>query len=321
MKKKTVAWLMIATFLVLAGCILFGGMMMALNWDFAKLSTVKYETNIYELTDTVTSIQIQTTTANTVFLPADDGVCKVVCYEAENEYHRVYVEDGSLTVRLVNEKKWYDYIGLHFGAPKVTVYLPSGLYETLSIDIRTGYVDIPKDFQFGTMDISGGTGDVTVRASTSQRMEIEVSTGNITLSDITTGSMDLKTSTGRITVSNVACEGDVMAQVSTGKITLSDVSCKNLTTKGNTGNLMLNNLIASEKITVHRTTGDVKLEACDAGEIYIETDTGNVTGTLLSDKIFLYKTSTGKVDLPQTTNGGRCEIHTSTGDICLKIIH
>ena len=51
----------------------------------------------------------------------------------------------------------------------------------------------------------------------------------------------------------------------------------------------------------------------------IVTDTGDVTGTFLSDKVFIYKTDTGDVDLPRTQSGGRCDITTDTGDIRISI--
>ena len=52
---------------------------------------------------------------------------------------------------------------------------------------------------------------------------------------------------------------------------------------------------------------------------YIKTSTGDVEGTLLSEKIFSIHTSTGKVKVPNTNNGGTCEIKTSTGDIEIQI--
>ena len=317
---KKVAWLITAASLVLAGCILFGGMMMALGWDFTKFSTVKYETNTHEITEQVSRIQIETKTANTVFLPADEDVCKVVCCEAENKQHSVYVEDGCLKVQYVNEKKWYEYIGLHFETSKITVYLPREVYESLCIDIDTGHVNIPSDFQFGTVDISGHTGDISVGASASERMCITTSTGDITVSDTTAGSMELKVSTGKIVISNVACLGDVKLQVSTGKSVVTDLTCRNFSTSGNTGDLSLDQVVAAEKITIQRTTGDIQFTACDAANFFVKTDTGDVSGTLLSDKVFVYETSTGRVDLPKTVTGGKFEVITSTGDIRLKIV-
>jgi cytoskeletal protein RodZ len=68
-----------------------------------------------------------------------------------------------------------------------------------------------------------------------------------------------------------------------------------------------------------RDTGDVTFEGSDAASIKVETSSGDVTGTLLSDKIFRYKANTGRVELPQTTTGGVCDITTDTGDIIIRI--
>ena len=51
MGKSVKIWLIIAASLVLIGCIAFGGVMAMLKWDFAKLSTAKYETNDYEINE------------------------------------------------------------------------------------------------------------------------------------------------------------------------------------------------------------------------------------------------------------------------------
>ena len=51
----------------------------------------------------------------------------------------------------------------------------------------------------------------------------------------------------------------------------------------------------------------------------MKTDTGDVTGSLLSDKIFLAESDVGSVDVPKTTTGGVCEIRTDTGKIAITI--
>ena len=68
-----------------------------------------------------------------------------------------------------------------------------------------------------------------------------------------------------------------------------------------------------------RDTGDIDLEDCDADEIFIVTDTGDVKGTLLSEKVFITKTDTGDVNVPNSISGGRCEITTDTGDINISL--
>ena len=63
----------------------------------------------------------------------------------------------------------------------------------------------------------------------------------------------------------------------------------------------------------------MNFEASDAASIFVETDTGDVKGSLLSEKIFIINTDTGKKEVPESTTGGRCKITTDTGDIKITI--
>ena len=254
-------WLIIATALVVIGSIMFVIVMTINKWDFSKLSTVKYVTNTYEVTEEFNSIFIDTSTADIYFVPSDEGSCKVVCHEDEKLKHSVTVIDGTLTIKETNTKKWYEYIGITMESTKTTVYLPEGEYEKLVIDTSTSDIEMSGDYYFDSIDIS----------------------------------------------------------VSTGSVDLTDVNCKTLATKGSTGDICLKNVIADESITIKRNTGDVEFVKCDANEITVKVSTSDVKGSLLSDKVFSAKTSTGKVKVPDSTSGGVCEITTSTGDINIEI--
>ncbi len=319
MRTRTKIWLIIAASLVLIGGIIFAGVMSMLKWDFAKLSTVKYETNTYEISDTFNDISMRTDTADVIFAFSDDGKCRVVCHEDEKAKHSVTVEEDTLVISIIEEKSWYDYIGINFASPKITVYLPKTEYISLLIDESTGDVEIPKDFSFNNAEISLSTGDVKLFASASEDIKIKTSTGDIQVKNISAGTLDLSVSTGKVTVSDVICEGDIKINVSTGKTDLCDVECKNIITSGSTGDITLKNVISTEKISIERSTGDVKLDVCDAFEIFVETDTGDVTGVLLTDKIFVTESDTGSVDVPKTSIGGKCEIITDTGDIKISV--
>ena len=143
--------------------------------------------------------------------------------------------------------------------------------------------------------------------------------GAIYISNSSEFSMELSASTGNIIASGVSCDGDVKLSVTTGKNTLTDVRCKSLTSDGGTGDILLKNVTVSEKLSVNRNTGDVTLDGSDAAELYIRTITGHVKGTLLSEKIFVVETNTGKKDVPNTLAGGKCEIKSNTGDIKISI--
>ncbi len=312
-------WIIIASFLLAVGLLIFAGAMIALDFDFTKLSTVKYETNTYEISEDFNKISIDADTTEIEFVLSDDKQCKIVCFEQEKVKHSAAVKDGTLTIDTVDNRKWYDHIGFSFGEPKMTVYLPKTEYASLLIKSSTGDIEIPKDFEFDTVDISASTGDVECYASASELIRIKLSTGAVCVENVSVGTLDLSVTTGGVTVSSVNCEGDIKVAVSTGKAKLTDISCKGVISSGSTGDVILKNVIAAEKFSVKRSTGDVILEVCDAAEIYVKTSTGDVTGTLLSEKVFITETDTGSVDVPKTVTGGKCEITTSTGDIQIDI--
>ena len=319
MRTRTKVWFIIATSFVLIGCIVFGGVMTMLKWDFTKLSTGKYETSNYEIAEIFNKISIVTDTADILLVPSENQKTSVVCHELKNARHSVTVQNGKLVIEIVDARKWYEYIAINFGTPKITVYIPQGEYGALFVKSSTGNVEIPKEFKFENIDISESTGNVTNYASASENIIIKTSTGNIRVENLSANTLDLSASTGEVTVSNVTCEGDVKINVSTGKTNLTNIECKNIVSSGNTGAISLRNVIAAEKFSIERSTGDVKFDGCDAAEIFVETDTGDVRGSLLSDKIFVVQTDTGSVDVPKTISGGKCEITTDTGDINISI--
>ena len=116
------------------------------------------------------------------------------------------------------------------------------------------------------------------------------------------------------------CEGNISLSVSTGDVEMGDINCKNITTKGTTGDLYARNVIVAEKITATRNTGDIVFDRCDANDIYCETSTGDIEGSLTSEKIFIISKTTGDIDVPKTTSGGKFEAVTDTGDVEIKIV-
>ena len=319
MNKTARNWLIIAALLLIVSVIIFGSVMTMLKWDFKKLSTVKYETNSYEINENYNNISVNTKTANITFKPSENKKTSVICFEEKKLKHTVTVEDGTLVIDNIDTRKWYDYIGINIGNPKITVFIPKGEYGVLSVKANTGDVKIPKEFKFESIDLSGSTGDVYCKASVAGTVNIKLSTGHINLQDINVGEAKLSVSTGDINVKSLKCGGELEANVSTGKTDFCDIVCGKLYSKGTTGDIRLYNVIAKDSFSITRDTGDVKFENSDAMEITVKTDTGNVKGTLLSDKVFIAETSTGDIAVPKAANGGKCEITTDTGDIKIAI--
>ena len=311
--------------IVALGCILAGGAIFCLSmrlqgWDFGMLGGEKGETKTFEITESFRNISISADIEQIALRPSEDGKCTVVCTEKEKETHTVSVQDGTLAIQRVDLRKWYEHISLFsFGAETITVYLPQREYAALSIEDSTGDISIPADFAFDSIELRLDTGDADCRASVSGLLRIQTDTGDIDLEGLRAGELDLAVSTGHIGVRSVGCTGNIGVRVSTGKANLSDVTCRSLSSTGDTGDITLENVLASETISVNRTTGDVRFVHADAQELTIETDTGKVTGSLRSAKVFIARSDTGRIDVPETTSGGTCRITTDTGDIHIEI--
>lgn len=293
--------------------------MFCVKWDLTDISTMKFETNSYDIDDNFSNISIQTDTADIKFVPTQDDISNVKCYEMENKKHLVSVVDNTLVIEADDQKKWYEYLNFTSNKPKVTVYLPQREYAALYIKSSTGDIEIPQEYKYSLVDITDSTGNVQFSSSVKDRIKIGASTGDILVDNISVGEMDLSVSTGKNTCTGIISDASIQIKVSTGKASLTDVKCTNVISTGNTGDIYLEKVVATESFSIVRSTGHVRFNGCYAQYINVKTDTGDVSGTLLTPKVFTSQTSTGKVKVPSSIEGGKCEIKTSTGDIKIEI--
>ncbi len=320
MKTGTIVFLIIAAVLVIIGALIFTSALFAADFNISKISTVKYQTNTYTADGTFENIIIECESADVTFKASTDDVCRIECYENEKVTHSVTVDGGTLHITADDERKWYDHITFFgFSTPKVTVYLPNAEYSSLSVDLTTGDVHLPRGFKFWDVKIDSTTGDVECYSDVTASLDISLTTGDIDVSGVSVGKASLTVTTGDVEAENLKLTDCLTFKSTTGDVELENVTCKSLNGHGSTGSIKLENVIAEEKLSVKTTTGDVIFYSCDAEEMYVKTTTGDVRGTLLSEKIFIAETSTGKIDVPKTVTGGRCEITTTTGDVGIRV--
>ena len=299
MSKSAKKWLLAAAFLVVTGVIIIA-VVSAYHWEFTDLGAEKRETSTYVIREDFQSIKVDTDTADILFAVSDDDTCRAVCCAEKKIKHSVDVREGTLTIRVTDDRAWYEQIGLNFRSPKVTVYLPKTEYASIVMEAGTGDIEIPNAIKVDRADIS-------------------LSTGDIRIGHMSAGTLELSSSTGEITVSDVSCRGDIRIDVTTGEVDLENVTCQNLSSGGSTGDVSLEDVIAAEKIYVERSTGNVEFEDADAAGLFVKTSTGDVVGSLRTEKVFVTETSTGDISVPKTAAGGKCEIMTSTGDIRIEL--
>ena len=308
MMKRNI--LIIMTIIIVLVLITISGSFITIN---------KLEINEYKINDNFNDIEIITDTSDIEFIVSESFNSLIVCNEYENGKHSVNVEGNNLLIKVNDNRKWYEYIGINFSTPKITIYLPKNEYGKLSIKSNTGDINISSNFKFKSIDILEDTGDVKNYASVDGNIKIKTSTGNIRVENLEASMIDLFTSTGKVNITDVNSINDIKINIDTGKTNMVNVNCKNLLSKGDTGNIFLENVIAIEKFSIERNTGDIKFKDCDASDIFMKTDTGNVKGNLLTDKVIFATSSTGKVDVPKIMADEKCEIITDTGNIKINI--
>jgi DUF4097 and DUF4098 domain-containing protein YvlB len=161
----------------------------------------------------------------------------VVCYEEENLYYSAEVVDGTLTIKQIDERNWYEYIGITMGDSDIIVYLPETEYKNLLIEVSTGDINIPKDFKFENIDISVSTGDIKNSAS-ADTIKIKTDTGDVKLDKCDAKEIFVKTDTG-----------DVTGSFLTPKVFI---------TKTDTGDIDVPKSISGGRCEIETDTGDIK---------------------------------------------------------------
>ena len=321
MKTSMIVLIIVACSCIVAGLVLLCVSFFMSNGDLSIFTAASYVDNEYIFEEDFDTIEITDDMAKIELLPAEDGKCRIVLFERERMTHTASIADGKLSIKVKDERKVFDYIGIfNVKTPSVKVYLPKSEYSSLSVSTHTGRITLPDSLSFGSATLSVTTGFTSVRSNISGALSISATTGDVHIESVSLSSLNVSTSTGDLRLKSVDATQNLNISTTTGDIDMSNVNCKNLSVKVSTGEISMRSVIASEQIKVDSTTGDVELERCDAATLKMTTTTGDVEGTLLSDKIFYANSDTGKVRVPSSDSGGKCEVKCDTGDIILKIV-
>ena len=270
-----------------------------------------------EINGDINDVTIITDTADVTVL-ASSGEFYVECARDKKLELSVRVADGKAVIELIDDRPWP---ANWFTADnqKVTVYLPFGDYGTLDIETHTGDVEL-NSLNLVSLMVTSHTGDIEAsNINVSTTAMIATDTGDTELYDSTLTHLNAKATTGDISVSRVEADS-VQIEVTTGDIEVEDLNCQtDVQIKATTGDIEMHSVFTANNLRINTTTGNVNFRSIDGAEVYINATTGDVRGSFASDKIIFAETTTGKVNVPKLTTGGRCEITTTTGDINVTI--
>ena len=313
MKKGAIIALIVAFVLILTGgLILVFGLSFAGTAEDPVTTLTESEHSVSEPFD---NILVDTEDCNVEFVVFNgEADPHVVIRERERTSHQVLVEDGTLKIKMVDQRRWQDHIGLNWENMEMTVYLPQRQYENVRVTTATGHIQIPEVFSAKELALRSDTGRVTCKAQVTEDFTCFTATGSINAQGTSAEKIRLVSNTGKITLSNVAGK-EIGLQNDTGKTEAENVTCEVLASESETGDVLLRGVLADRLLQIETDTGDVRIEDCDAGNTNIETDTGDVSGHFLTPKWFSAISDTGHVNVPSTPGGGDCRIETDTGDI------
>lgn len=318
--KRITTTLYISLALILLGIILATLGLAVNGFNFRRFDMTKIDEKTFEVSAPFTSISVETGATDVRFAPSQTGAgASVVSHVDKKIQYSVEVVNGVLTVSRKDTRKWYDYIGIRFAKQYVTVYLPEGEYQNLTVTGTTGDVTVPSNFTFESVSVKMSTGDIRYSAS-AKNVSLEVTTGDISFTG-SAESLSLKGSTGDYSIRRATVTDSITVNATTGDVEMENVTAQTVAISLRTGDVDLNQVVTAGETKITATTGDVELSYCDAGEYNVTTTTGDVEMSLLTPKIYNVTTNTGRKRVPQSVaNAGFCNVTCRTGDIEIRVI-
>lgn len=297
MKKSNKIWLFVAAGLVVVGvalvivaCAMGGWGDMSDTWQVT-----------HTVDEPFTKITVRGSSADLTIKRSENGTTYAVCTESDKITYSLSVSDGELLFRENDHRAWYDNIGISFGDRTTTLYLGGDAYDALTVSTSSGNVTCAAPASFDEANLTNSSGNILC--------DENAVFGNVTMT----------TSSGKIDCA-AKVSGRMTVKASSGNISLRGATPRSLSVSTSSGTVKLNAVTAKEKLDVESSSGNIQLEKCDAGEIHLESSSGSIRATLLSDKLFDVRSSSGNLDYPASIKGGDpCTVVTSSGNVRIVV--
>ncbi len=306
---------LIATIFVIAGLIMIT--IAGCAGVFGKNEEITETT--YNIDEAFTDINIEASASDFEIKKSETGKSYVTAQEKKNLKFGVSVSGGALTIEEIDERRWFEHIGISFSERKSTLYLSEPSYNSLDIEVSSGNIVSHSDIAFKNAAIELSSGKLDFHSPVSEVFEVDSSSGNIDIKNGVAESLEINTSSGHITLSDIMVKS-LNIDLSSGDLQISRVLTDNISIDVSSGSTKLTDVISNVKTEIHTSSGNITFEKCDSPEFLLECTSGKIEGTLLTGKIFDVRTSSGNSDYPESIEGhGKFKATTSSGDIKIRI--
>ena len=265
----------------------------------------------------ISSLEIESGSAEVKLIPATDGVCTVRCAEGANMDYKVWINEGTLHIERVNH---WSLFPVSLTGDYIHVYLPDLDYATLWVHSSSGGVAIPWDFTFDNAIIVGSSGRIEFGADVNYEVNIQSSSGGVAVAGASPDTLFISCTSGAVSLVN-SNAGEVTLHSTSGSVKAERVRCKTFESSCTSGSQKLSDVLVEGLLRIDGTSGSVKLDDCDAGEVAIEVVSGSVSGNFLTPKQYDLRSTSGSVSAPSSAapsesgTAGRCTVRTTSGSI------
>ncbi len=337
MKKAVKIGLIAAAILIVAGALTVGAVF-AVGGGFARQSP--YTSVTHRAESPFDSISVSVTFPEVRIELSSDGTAYAVCDEDEEVHYTLTVEDGTLYLREHDERRWFDHIGIFYAARPLELYLPEGVYNSLTAETVSGSLKCEaSELSFYKVDLTSASGSILFASPVLSALYAESTSGGIRVANGSPENVFLNSTSGNISAENVQARTGFEAVATSGSVTVKNCNAKRIMLKSTSGSIKLtkstpvnidlhttsgsmrlDGVVASGTLTAKSASGSIKLEGCDASELQLESTSGSIGGTLLSDKWFDARSTSGSIHCPASVkDGDKCTVVTTSGSIKFEI--
>lgn len=298
----------------------------------------------------ISRVEIREREFDVTILPTTEPTYRVE--SSDDRCHDITLEGGVLRIvrnRLPQEHRFFSFV-----SGELTLYLPEGQIDALDVTTASGDVEVRRGF--GSVHITGASGDVTLQGDFPGDAAVQTASGDVSLEgtfgnvklQTASGSQDLRgrfasgrlrSASGDITLDGAGFSGAVSVEAASGDLELENtkagklelhtasgdmrlerVCAEELTLETRSGDMHLERVLSKGMFRCKSTSGDVSLDGCDGAQMAFSTVSGDITGSLLHSKHFTSHSVSGHIRCPGGEAAGTCEISTVSGDVALETI-